>query len=139
MARSCVVALRIQREHFDYIVVKTVVELALKTPRELRVFNFARPQKKNVAMNFHSLWLEKYFDFNAFGSGSRAEIKKRMFVPRDFRSHFFHVTTHDIARRSFLAPSHLRRRASMSSRTSRKNINTRTGSSPAIAGSGMDQ
>ena len=61
----CVLPLRVACEHLDHVVVQAVVELPLKCPGKLRVFDFARLQEKLVGVHFHSRGLEANLDGDA--------------------------------------------------------------------------
>ncbi len=88
-------ALRIPGEHLDYVVVQAIVELTLKGPGELRIFDLARTEQKDVRVNFGVLGLEANLNLDAFGGRSSGEIEKWVFVTREFvknlRSEFFHI------------------------------------------------
>jgi hypothetical protein len=89
--------LRIAGKHLDDVIVQAIVKLALKRPRELLVFNFARPEKKLIGMDLDALGLEADFDFDALhpvARGASAEFKQRMLVSDEFALYFLEKFAH---------------------------------------------
>src|SRR6202021_1899731 len=87
-----VLALRIASEHFDHVVVQAVVEMLLKSPRELRMLDLARAKLNRVFVDFRLRGLEANEHFHGFFCTASLEIEQRMLVFREFvlhlREHF---------------------------------------------------
>src|SRR5260370_27797281 len=102
-----VLPLGIASEHLDDEIVQTIVELFLKSPGKLSVFDLARPKQKNICVNLRLCGCGLYlftlrsegepasgrsianFDFDTFRSRASAKGKQREFVPGKFGAHFF--------------------------------------------------
>src|ERR1700704_5772370 len=96
---SLVLPLGIACEHLDDEIMQTVVELLLKSPGKLAVFNLARPEEKDISVNLRlrgcGLYLEPArrrriadLDFDAFRCGARAEDEQWVLVAGEFGAHF---------------------------------------------------
>src|SRR5258708_35407919 len=91
---SRVLPLRIAREHLDYEIVETIVELLLKHPGKLPAFDFARAEKKNVRVDFRLGWRVTDDHFDAFRGGARITDEQRMVVEHQFCPNFFSKIGH---------------------------------------------
>ena len=75
---------------------QTIVELFLKSPGKLAVFNLTRPKQKNIRMNLRLRRRIADFDFYTFGGGASAKDKQRMLVACKFGAHFFSEGVHGL-------------------------------------------
>lgn len=66
--------LRRPDEHFHEIIVKSVIELALETPLELRVIEVARMKLEVVSVNRNRRVLELNDDLNSFALRACREL-----------------------------------------------------------------
>jgi len=72
--------LRSADEHFDEVVVQCIIELALKTPFELRMIEIARMQVEVVSVHRHGWIFELNNYFHAISLRTRRKIKQGMLV-----------------------------------------------------------
>src|SRR3977135_3765271 len=68
---------------------QTIVELLLKGPGKLAIFNLSRPQQKNIRMNPRLRGRISDFDFDALRGWARAKDEQRGLVACEFGAQFF--------------------------------------------------
>jgi len=67
---------------------KPIVELLLKGPGKLAIFNLSRPKQKNIRMNQRFRGRISDFDFDALRGWTRAKDEQRVLVTCEFDAHF---------------------------------------------------
>jgi len=73
---------------------QTIVELFLKGPRKLAIFNLSRPKQKNIRMDPRFRGRISDFDFDALRGWTRAKDEQRVLVTCEFDAHFFSEGIH---------------------------------------------
>jgi hypothetical protein len=72
-------------EHFDHVVVQTVIELALESPLELRVVEVPGMKFEVIGMNWNRWIPELDHDLHGLALGAGRKIKQRVFVESQLR------------------------------------------------------
>jgi hypothetical protein len=81
--------LRCADEHFDQVVVQTIIELALEAPFELRMVQIARVQIEVIGVYWDTWILELDDQFNAIALGASIEIEQWMLVEAELSENTF--------------------------------------------------
>jgi hypothetical protein len=81
--------LRCADEHFDQVVVQTIIELALEAPFELRMVQIARVQIEVIGV-YRDTWILELDDqLNAIALGASIEIEQWMLVEAELSENTF--------------------------------------------------
>jgi hypothetical protein len=74
--------------------VQTIVQLALESPGELAMLDFARLKQELIGMDLDADGLEPNFHLDSIRGGMRIEIEKRMLVSPKLSLYLFEEITH---------------------------------------------